>query len=230
MDVFECIRTRRSIRKYLKKQVEWDKVGQILDAGRMAPSAGNLQNWQFLVVIDEIKKREIAEASARQYWMMNASVYIIVCEKPEIIEQHYGIRGTRLYSIQNCAVAMENMLLMAHALGLGTCWIGAFDEEKVKRICMIPDRARPHAIITVGYADEKPDMPPKLTLENVTFLNRYGENAGKVLDVYGTQGYTSHKVESAFKKGRDMLDKGSEKLEEKGKGFFDKLKEKLKKK
>ena len=230
MDVFECIRTRRSVRKYLIKQVEWDKVGQILDAGRMAPSSGNLQNWQFLVVIDELKKKQIAEASARQYWMANASVLMIVCEKPEITEKYYGIRGTRLYSIQNCAAAIENMLLMAHALGLATCWVGAFDEEKVKRVCSIPDRARPQAIISIGYADEKPEMPPKLTLENVTFLNRYGENAGRILDLYGTLGFTSHHVEGAFKRGKEIIDTGSEKLEEKSKGFFEKLKEKLKKK
>ena len=197
MDVFECIRTRRSVRKYLIKQIEWDKVGQILDAGRMAPSSGNLQNWQFLVVIDELKKKQIAEASARQYWMANASVLMIVCEKPEITEKYYGIRGTRLYSIQNCAAAIENMLLMAHALGLATCWVGAFDEEKVKRVCSIPDRARPQAIISIGYADEKPEMPPKLTLENVTFLNRYGENAGRILDLYGTLGFNFTNIPGA---------------------------------
>jgi len=230
MDVFECIRTRRSVRKYIPKQVEWDKVGQILDAGRMAPSAGNLQNWQFLVVTDEDKRKQIAEASARQYWMINANVHIIICEKPEIMEQYYGIRGERLYSIQNCAAAVENMLLTAHELGLGSCWIGAFDEEKVKRICSIPERARPQAIIAIGYADDKPDMPPKLTLENVTFLNRYGENAGKILDIYSTLGFFSHNVEGAIKKGKLMVDKGSDKLEEKGKGFFDKLRERLKRK
>ena len=180
MDVFECIRTRRSVRKYLRKELEWDKIGQILDAGRMAPSAGNLQNWQFLVVTEEEKKKGIAEASARQYWMLNASIHIIVCEKPQIMEQYYGLRGERLYSIQNCAAAIENMLLMAHSLSLGACWVGAFDEEKVKRICSIPERARPQAIITIGYPDEKPIMPPKLTLENVAFLNRYGENAGRL--------------------------------------------------
>ena len=79
MDVFECIRTRRSVRKYLPKQVEWDKVGMILDAGRYAPSAGNLQNWQFLVVIDEDKRKQIAEVSARQFWMAQAPIQIIIC-------------------------------------------------------------------------------------------------------------------------------------------------------
>lgn len=230
MDVFECIRTRRSVRKYLTRQVEWDKVGQILDAGRMAPSCGNLQNWQFLVIADEDKRRQIAEASARQYWMANAPIHIIICEKPQVVEQYYGIRGTRLYSIQNCAAAIENMLLMAHEIGLGSCWVGAFDEERIKRIGLIPDRARPQAIITIGYADERADMPPKLTLENVVFLNRYGENAGRILDFYSTQGYTSQKVEAALKRGRELLDKSSEKLETESKGFFNKLREKLKKK
>lgn len=229
MEVFECIRTRRSARSFLHLPVEWDKIGAILDAGRMAPCAGNLQNWQFLVVIDTEKRKKIAEASAQQYWIADAPIYIIICIKPEITEKYYGIRGERLYNVQNGAAVAQNMLLMAHALGLASCWIGAFDEEKVKRICLIPDRARPQIILPIGYSNEVVPIPPKLTLENVTFLNKYGENSGRVLDAYGTLGFSSHKVMAAVQKGKEIIDKGAEHLEKKSQSFLDKIKEKLKK-
>ena len=87
MEVFECIRTRRSVRKFLQMPVEWDKVGAILDCGRYTPSAGNLQNWQFMVVIDPDKRKKIAEAAAQQYWMADAPIYIVICIKPEITEK-----------------------------------------------------------------------------------------------------------------------------------------------
>ncbi|HLD06184.1 MAG TPA: nitroreductase family protein [Candidatus Nanoarchaeia archaeon] len=228
MDVWDCIRTRRSIRKFRDIPVEWDKVGQIISAGRYAPSAGNLQNWQFMVVTDADKRKQIAEASGQQYWMQDAPLFIIVCMKNQIMEQYYGIRGERLYSIQNGAAAAENMMLMAHALGLGSCWVGSFDEEKVKRVCQIPDRARPQVVIAVGYADEQPPIPPRLTLENVTYLNKYGENSGRIADPYGSLGHSAHKVQAAVQEGKRMLDKGTATMEEQSKGILARLRERLK--
>ena len=159
MEVFECINTRRSIRNYLDIPVEWDKVGTILEAGRLAPNSGNIQDYNFIVVQDEEKRKTIAEASLRQHWMSKAPVYIVVCADLKKSERFYGVRGNRLYSIQNCAAAIENMLLTANSLGLGACWVGAFDENVVSRVLGIPDYARPQAIITIGYSDEKPKTP-----------------------------------------------------------------------
>lgn len=228
MDALECIMTRRSIRKFRPSPVEWDKVGSILDAGRYAPTAGNLQNWQFMVFLDKKNREAIAKASAEQYWMAQAPVHIVICEKPEIVKQYYGIRGERLYSIQGIAAAAQNMLLAAHALGLGACWIGAFDEHAVKRVGNIPDRARPQAIIVVGYADEVVPTPAKLTLENVTFLERYGENIGRVKDVDATLGYQSQRIMKVIDKGKELVNKASEATEKGSVSFIDKIKAKLK--
>jgi len=227
MDTLECIKTRRSIRKFRPSPVEWDKVGSILDAGRYAPNAGNLQNWQFMVFLDEKKRKAIAEASAEQHWMAEAPVHIIICEKPEIQKQYYGIRGERLYSVQGMAAAAENMLLAAHALGLGTCWIGAFDEHAIKRIGNIPDRARPQAIIVVGYADEVVPTPGKLTLENVTYLETYGENIGRIKDIDAVLGFRSQAVMDTIEKGKEVINKASEHVEKESISFIDKIKEKL---
>ena len=227
MDALECIMTRRSIRKFRPSPVEWDKVGSILDAGRYAPTAGNLQNWQFMVFLDEDRRKAIAEASAGQLWMAQAPVHIVICEKPEPMKQYYGIRGERLYSLQGMAAAAQNMLLAAHALGLGACWIGAFDENVIKRIGNIPERARPQAIVVIGYPDEVVPTPAKLTLENVTYLERYGENIGRVKDVNAVLGYRSQIVMDAIEKGKKLMDKASESVEKQSVSFIDKIKQKL---
>ena len=169
MDVFEAIRTRRSVRKYKDKQVPWDNVVTILHAGRYAPSAGNLQNWKFIVVKSDGKRNSIAKACLNQEWIETAPVHIIVVAEPAQAERYYGTRGARLYTIQGCAAAIENMLLTAHSLGLGSCWIGAFDEDEIWRVLGLPEEVTVQGIVTIGYADETPQEPPKKRIEHVTF-------------------------------------------------------------
>jgi len=228
METFECISTRRSIRKYLDIPVEWDKVGTILEAGRLAPSSGNIQDWNFVVVQDEEKRKAIAEASLRQHWMSKAPVHIIVCADLKKSERFYGIRGNRLYSIQDCAAAIENMLLTAHSLGLGACWVGAFDENVVSRVLNIPDHARPQAIITIGYSDEKPKEPVRYPLTTVTFLEKYGN---RIKDMAAVMHDYSLVIERNLRKGKAVFEKTSKKtgslLTEKGKDLAKKIKEKF---
>ena len=113
MDVFEAIRTRRSIRKYKDKPVPWDNIVTIMQAGKYAPSAGNLQNWKFIYVKTDDKRSAIAKACLGQEWMEIAPVFIVVVAEPEKAERHYGTRGARLYTTQACAAAIQNMLLIA---------------------------------------------------------------------------------------------------------------------
>lgn len=186
MDVFDCMKSRRSVRKFLEVPVEWDKIGKILDAARFAPSAGNLQTWKFIVVRDKEKRHKIAEAALHQWWMEKAPVHIVICAEMRRIKQFYGIRGERLYSVQSCAAAVQNILLAAHSLGLGACWVGAFDEDRVATILSIPGDAelRPQAIIPIGYPDEKPRTPPRLPLENNTYLEIWSKQSlGKIEDI-----------------------------------------------
>ncbi len=230
MDVFECISTRRSIRRYLDIPVEWDKVGTILEAGRLAPSSGNIQDWNFVVVQDEEKRKAIADASLKQQWMSKAPVHIIVCADLKKSERFYGIRGNRLYSIQNCAAAIENMLLTAHSLGLGACWVGAFDENVVSRVLSIPDYARPQAIIIIGYSDEKPKEPVRYPLTTVTFIEKYGN---RIKDMASVMHDYSVVMERNLKKGKAMFEKTGKKtgslLTQKGKDLAEKIREKFKK-
>jgi len=174
MNVFETIATRRSIRKFTVQDVPMEVLGVVLDAGRYAPSAGNIQNWRFIIVKNPETKQRIAESCMQQMWIAEAPVVIVVVSEIEKIKQFYGIRGERLYSIQNCAAAIENMLLTAHALGLASTWVGAFDENMLNRVLAIPADVRVQAVLPIGYPDEVVPAPSRYTLENVCFFESYG--------------------------------------------------------
>jgi len=105
MDIYECIKTRRSIRKYLDLEVPKEKIGLIIDAGASAPSTGNIQDWRFTIIKDPEKRAEIANACLQQTWMSHAPVHILVCGATETNKQFYGVRGERLYCVQDCAAA-----------------------------------------------------------------------------------------------------------------------------
>ncbi len=222
METLDCISLRRSIRKYKPIEVEFDKIGQIVIAGRDTPSSGNLQNWRFIVVNKEEIRQEIAKASYNQLWMAHAPVHIVVCGEPKKAGQFYGLRGERLYTIQNCAAATQNMLLAATDLGLGSCWVGAFDEEQLSSCLGIPEHVRPQAIITIGYPDEEPKEPAwKHELYTIVFLNSYG---GRIKNIDHVLGYHSEKIRRAVEVGKKAADQGSNHL----KRLLDKSKEKIK--
>jgi len=202
MEVFECIRTRRSIRKYKNKPVEWDKIVNILEAGRFAPSAGNLQNLKLIVIKDEETRKKVAETALNQTWMVKAPIHIIVCSEPEKSKRFYGIRGERLYTIQDCAAAIENMLLTAHSLGLGACWVGAYEEDALRRVINPPEQVITHAIITIGYADEQPNMPPKNRIEHYVFLEKWGQRKKVPLS---SAGWWSVRARDALEKAKKKL-------------------------
>jgi nitroreductase len=182
MEIADAIYNRRSIRRYLDVPVEWDKIGTILDSARVAPSAGNLQAWRFVVVKDPAKKKLIADACLQQYWMEQAPYMIVIFAELPKMEQHYGLRGVRLYSVQSCAMAAMQMMIAAHSVGLGTCFVGAFDENAMARIFNLPETARPQGVITVGYADEQPEMPLRYRLENICWTEVFAYGSGRMAD------------------------------------------------
>lgn len=201
MDALECIATRRSIRKFLDIPVEFEKVGNVLDAGRFAPSAGNLQDWKFILVTDEKMRQEVAKACVEQYWIATAPIHIIVCTEPDRTKRFYGRSGEK-YSIQNGAAVVQNMLLAAHAEGLGSCWIGAFEDEAIKRLFNIPDDVIVQAIVPLGYPDEKVPMPLRYTMENVTYIEAWGNRIKDLAAYY--EWYGEH-VQKAIQKGKELV-------------------------
>jgi nitroreductase len=175
MNVCEAILKRRCIRDYTDKKVSWNDLSEILDAGLRAPNAGNLQNWRFILIEKEETKIELAKISLNQMWMAKASHYIIVCSDETELKRYYPQRGEILYPIQNCACAIENMLLLATEKNIDTGWVGAFEDEAIRRILKIPDSINPQAILTFGYGQNLPKEPTRrFDLDKVLYFNEWG--------------------------------------------------------
>jgi len=174
LDVFEAVKNRRSIRAFTSEEVSENEVKSLIDAARWAPSAGNIQPWEFIIVRDAKIKRRLVIAALDQTFIEEAPVVIVVCADESQSSMGYGSRGLTLYCLQDTAAAIQNILLAAYALGLGTCWIGAFHEEEARQALRIPLGARPVAIIPVGHPAEKPNTPPKKSIREITHYETFG--------------------------------------------------------
>jgi len=167
VDVFEAIKNRRSVRAFTNQPVSDEEVMKLIDAARLAPSAGNIQPWEFVVVRDPKIKRGLSMAALNQTFIEEAPVVVVVCANQLRSGRGYGSRGVTLYCLQDTAAATQNMLLAAYALGLATCWVGAFQEEEARRVLHIPNGVRPVAIIPVGHPAEKPEAPDRRSLSEI---------------------------------------------------------------
>jgi len=173
--VFSLIRNRVDVRRYLPDDVDAEVLEFLLEAARHAPSSGNHQPWEFVVVRNNDTKKQLVEAAYNQEWMLQAPVFIVACVNNRLAGAVYGDRGLKLYGTQNVAAAVENMVLMARALGLGTAWVSAFSEIKASLILQLPEYVRPQIIITLGYPAEEPKPPVLQSIEEFTHLEKFGE-------------------------------------------------------
>lgn len=173
MSVLEAITSRVSITSYKKAGVERPKVARLLEAARWAPSAGNMQVAEYVVVEDDDLLERLSTYAHNQPHIREAPLALVIFADIEKAERNYEERG-ELYALQETAAAMQNVLLEAHEQGLGAAWAGAFDEEQVRGLLEAPDRLRPVAIVTVGHPDEDPEKPHKYEITDITYLNRYG--------------------------------------------------------
>jgi len=178
MEFLEVVDKRFSCRSYKDKDVKEEDLKVILENAIKAPNAGNIQDFRFLVVKNEDKRKEVAEAALDQRWMIQAPVFIVVCSDKRNLDKFYKSKS-EVYSIQDCSAVAQNLILTATSLGLSTCWIGAFDEGKVRISLNIPAYAFPYMIITLGYGNEE-GKSERLELGNFVYFDGYGsgENPG----------------------------------------------------
>jgi len=155
MDVMEAIRNRRSVRAYAETPIPAEVMGRMRQALRYAPSACNNQPWRFILVEDAAVREEVATAAKNQRWMAKAPVIVVACGMPDRAYQHMGGHGNSVEI--DLAIAVDHLTLAAVAEGLGTCWIGAFSEEQVKRVLGVPDDVKVVALTPLGYP-ASPDL------------------------------------------------------------------------
>ena len=228
MDTFESIEKRRSIRNFNDVPVEWEKVGNILRAAQLAPSSGNVQDCKFVVVTDKTKRAAIANAALKQHWIAKAPVIIIIYSDPKPTQRFYGLRGEKLYTIQNSAAAAENILLAATDQGLASCWVGAFDENMINKVIGAPDTVRPQAVIPIGYSDESPEMPRRHKLVDLVYINNW---KGKIVNIDLLFDDFSEVIRKKILEAKETAEEKApivgKKIAEKGKKLHEKIKERI---
>jgi nitroreductase len=161
-DILHIIKSRRSIRKYKAKQVAKDLIEKILEAARWTPSAINKQPWHFVIVQNPKTKSQISNKSFAGP-AKNAPTVIVVCT---------NIKTSKWVTI-DASLASQNIMLEAHSLGLGTCFVGAFDEETVRKVLGIPEEYKVIGLIALGYPDEEPHAGPRKGIEQISSLDKF---------------------------------------------------------
>jgi nitroreductase len=163
MDVATAIRTRRSIRRYKKKNIPEGILKEVLEAARLAPSAANRQAWELIVVKDPHLKANLVPACKNQKFIEECPVFLVAVEDP-----------AQKWSRVDVSIMLDHISLQAHEKGLGTCWIGAFDKDKVGVLLNVPGDRTVAACMTLGYPDEEPDARPRKPAEELLYAERYG--------------------------------------------------------
>jgi len=166
MDFSQVLQNRKSIRAYLKKEVEEEKIRKILSLVNLAPSAGNLQAYKVFVVRDKNMIDKIAKnAPGLSHFENLPSLLFVFCANQKESQSRYGKRGALLYAIQDATIACAYAQLIACDLSLGSCWVGAFDEEKIKEI--LKTDLLPVAILPVGYPKENPPRHERKKIKKI---------------------------------------------------------------
>ncbi|HLH06464.1 MAG TPA: nitroreductase family protein [Terriglobales bacterium] len=163
MEYFEVVQRRQSIRKYKSRPIESEKLEAILKAANQAPSAGNFQAYEIYVVKTAALRQAIARSTWDQEWIANAAVLLVFCTHAARCQYP----GAEIYAMQDASIATTQAMLAVTAVGLGACWVGAFDPKKVSEVVGTPVGVQAMAILAIGYADEKPERTPRRPLSDV---------------------------------------------------------------
>ena len=171
MSVLDTVRHRRSVRRYKAEAVPEDALARVLEAARLAPSAKNLQPWKFIVVREREAKEKLAEAAFGQTFMAEADLVIVACGFPD---KAYPKQGRFMNSWPiDVTIAFEHLILQAAEEGLGTCWIGAFEEAPVKALLGVPDDVRVMAMTPLGWPAESPRDRGRKSLDEIVSYDRF---------------------------------------------------------
>ena len=169
MDVLSAIQGRRSVRQYSSQPIEDIKLNKVLEAARLSPSASNRQSWKFVIVKDNETRANLAEAAGGQLFVGQAPVILVACgTDPDSIM----MCGQHRYTV-DLSIATAYMILEAYEQGLGTCWLGSFDENRVKEILGIPEGIRVVAMTPLGYPTDSPAERPRKNLDEIVCYERY---------------------------------------------------------
>ena len=217
--LFATLKNRGSVRKFQKKDVPQEVMEKILLAATFAPSAGNFQPWEFIIVRNDKTKKSLAAACFDQPWLKDAPVMVVACINMRLAGSVFGERGEKLYGIQDVAAACENMLIAATSLGLGSCWVGAFSEPQISVLLECAEYIRPAALIAIGWPAEEPPALQRQSLADVVHFEKFGETPRVIESGVRADGGTKIAITNAINRADEKLEHGwdfvKEKFEEK---------------
>jgi nitroreductase len=167
MELFETLKQRYSVRAYKDRPVPEEALRAVLQAANDAPSAGNLQPFEIIVVRDAETRRALAKTSYEQWFVAEAPVVLVFFSKPDRNREKFGQLGVDFFAVQDATIACAYSLLAATAVGLGTCWIGAFHDQEVRDLTGAPESWRPVAILPVGYPADTPKPRERRALDDL---------------------------------------------------------------
>ena len=162
MNVLQAVRQRRTIRTYRRTPIPDDVLDRLVLSLRWAPSSGNLQRRKFYFVFDPKLRKSLAKIALDQTFVAQAPLCVVACADHRI-EKDYGQPGVDLFCLLDVAASLQNLGLVAYEEGLGTCWVGAFEEQEVRDLLDLPKYLRPVSLMSVGYPAEDPEAPPRVS-------------------------------------------------------------------
>ena len=172
-DAISALKSRKSIRKFTGDPVSEEQIQEILNAAITAPSAGNKQPWRIVIIRDKEQIHRLAEAAYGQAVVANSNVVFGVCAVPDESSERYGERGRDLYCIQDTAALTYAILLSIHFMGLGGCWVGAFDDDKISKVLNLPTNMKPVSLVPVGIPASDPSSRPRRELGEITVKDSF---------------------------------------------------------
>ncbi len=172
-DFLSLSEARRSVRSFYPNPVQFDDILYLIRCAMLAPSAGDIQPWEFIVITDKETQKKVVSYCPKQEFMYSAPVLLVVIENVERAESYYGSLAHE-WCLSSCAAAVENLLLAAAEKGLGACWVTSFVQETVKEVLGIPADRNIVALVPVGYSGDTPDPKVLPAMEQIVFFNGYG--------------------------------------------------------
>ena len=170
LSVLDLIKARSSTRRYKDRAIPRQALLDILEAARMAQSADNRQPWEFIVVTDPAIKKELVHVAGNQAFVGDAAAVVVCLANPEESSSVGPFEGFLI----DLAIAIENMVLAAWDLGIGSCWIGAYNEERVRELVDVPKNLRVTSLLTLGYSDERPGRKHRKNFSEIIHYEKYG--------------------------------------------------------
>lgn len=206
MELDDIINSRRTCRDYSTKKVPMKLVGEILDVCRFAPSTANIQNWQFIIVTDSDKREEISNICKNQYWMADAPIHIIVCNKRNEGKAKFKDSG-EFYCIQNCAIIATHIILKAQDVGLASAMVGALDPYELQKLLHMPDDVIPDMIITLGYPNSLDKDQLREEMKYLTYFEKWGQKdtESNPWPLYKHVKSITHKIKQATNRAKTKL-------------------------